>query len=117
MSTKIFEMCKAYDAGFTKGQQLHQCQNPYQDAERSEAWQIGYDLGAKRAAKSTPPLTPKVSPEATIDLGKYAGTYGGYTVSENIPDPCPNCRKSGVCRTPACGRLKLPLDHPLRNTK
>jgi len=29
-------------------------------------------------------------------------------------DPCPGCRKGGVCRTPACGRLKLPVDHPYR---
>jgi hypothetical protein len=30
-------------------------------------------------------------------------------------DPCPGCRKGGVCRTPKCGRLKLPVDHPLRS--
>ena len=30
-------------------------------------------------------------------------------------DPCPGCRKGGVCRTPKCGRLKLPADHPLRS--
>lgn len=29
-------------------------------------------------------------------------------------DPCPGCRKGAVCRTPACGRLALPIDHPLR---
>jgi len=29
-------------------------------------------------------------------------------------DPCPGCRKGGVCRTPKCGRLKLPIDHPYR---
>ena len=29
-------------------------------------------------------------------------------------DPCPGCRKGGVCRTPICGRLKLPADHPYR---
>ena len=29
-------------------------------------------------------------------------------------DPCPGCRKGGVCRTPKCGRLKLPADHPFR---
>ena len=32
-----------------------------------------------------------------------------------LDDPCPGCRKGGVCRTPKCGRLKLPVDHPLRN--
>lgn len=29
-------------------------------------------------------------------------------------DPCPGCQPGGVCRTIACGRLKLPVDHPLR---
>src|SRR5574343_352129 len=29
-------------------------------------------------------------------------------------DPCPGCYKGGVCRTPKCGRLKLPADHPYR---
>lgn len=29
-------------------------------------------------------------------------------------DPCPGCRKGGVCRTPKCGRLNLPIDHPCR---
>lgn len=31
------------------------------------------------------------------------------------PDPCPGCAKGGVCRTPKCGRLSLPVDHPYRN--
>lgn len=30
-------------------------------------------------------------------------------------DPCPGCIRGGVCRTPKCGRLALPLDHPFRN--
>lgn len=30
-------------------------------------------------------------------------------------DPCPGCLKGCVCRTPKCGRLKLPADHPLRS--
>jgi hypothetical protein len=29
-------------------------------------------------------------------------------------DPCPGCYKGAVCRTPSCGRLKLPIDHPYR---
>ncbi len=29
-------------------------------------------------------------------------------------DPCPGCRKGVVCRTPKCGRLNLPIDHPCR---
>lgn len=31
-------------------------------------------------------------------------------------DPCPGCTKGHVCRTPKCGRLALPVDHPLRRT-
>lgn len=66
--------------------------------------------------KHTPPM-PKKKEEKKLDLGKYAGTYGGYTVDPNIQDPCPGCMRGGVCRTIACGRLKLPLDHPLRTGK
>lgn len=39
------------------------------------------------------------------------------TQAEPDRDPCPGCRKGIVCRTPACGRLKLPSDHPLRTYK
>ena len=36
----------------------------------------------------------------------------------NDEDPCPNCRKGSVCRTPSCGRLRLnrveaPLSQPV----
>lgn len=37
-------------------------------------------------------------------------------VTEEDEDPCPGCKKGGVCRTIACGRLKLPTNHPLRNS-
>jgi len=36
---------------------------------------------------------------------------------EQITDPCPGCTPGHVCRTPACGRLQLPQNHPLRNTQ
>jgi hypothetical protein len=29
-------------------------------------------------------------------------------------DPCPGCLKGRVCRTPKCGRLDLPENHPYR---
>lgn len=29
-------------------------------------------------------------------------------------DPCPGCQKGRVCRTPKCGRLELPINHPYR---
>lgn len=124
MVSKVFMICDAYEAGYGKGQQLRETVNPYlETTECHEAWQIGYDLGWRRAQENHKELVkkldvkPKPKHEPTIDLGKYAGTYGGYTVPENIPDPCPNCMKGSVCRTIACGRLNLPVDHPLRNSK
>ena len=29
-------------------------------------------------------------------------------------DPCPGCPKGRACRTPKCGRLDLPENHPYR---
>ena len=29
-------------------------------------------------------------------------------------DPCPGCPKGRVCRSPSCGRLALPENHPYR---
>lgn len=98
MISKTFMICDAYEAGYGKGQQLRETVNPYlETTECHEAWQLGYDLGKKRAkeAYKEDMLKNKVKPE----------------------DPCPGCTKGHVCRTPACGRLKLPLDHPLRNSK
>lgn len=37
--------------------------------------------------------------------------------ASDAPDPCPACFKGGVCRTPTCGRLKLPVDHPYRTSR
>ena len=36
---------------------------------------------------------------------------------ETESDPCPCCRKGIVCRTPDCGRLKLPVDHYYRTAQ
>ena len=97
MISKVFMICDAYEAGYGKGQQLRETVNPYVEGDCHEAWQIGYDLGTKRAkeAHKEDMLKNKVKPE----------------------DPCPNCTKGHVCRTPACGRLKLPIYHPLRTGK
>jgi hypothetical protein len=35
-------------------------------------------------------------------------------VCREIEDPCPGCLKGRVCRTPKCGRLNLPENHPYR---
>ena len=53
MISKTFMICDAYEAGYGKGQQLRQCQNPYMfKDECHEAWQIGYDLGSRRAQEA-----------------------------------------------------------------
>lgn len=36
------------------------------------------------------------------------------TQPQHPDDACPGCRKGCVCRTPKCGRLALPNDHPHR---
>lgn len=88
MISKTFQICDAYEAGFGKGQDMAKCENPYDPlADSWEAWNIGYRRGSQRR------------------------------VDKTNEDPCPGCSAPGVCRTPACGRLKLPLDHPLRNSK
>lgn len=39
----------------------------------------------------------------------------GADVRPVLADPCPGCKRGGVCRTPKCGRLNLPTDHPYRS--
>jgi hypothetical protein len=54
MISKVFQICDAYEAGYGKGQQLRQCENPFlETTDCYEAWQIGYDLGKKRAYEHT----------------------------------------------------------------
>ena len=83
MISKVFMICDAYEAGYGKGQQLRQVENPYlETSECYEAWNIGYKLGSKRALAAYKDTMKKIHPkplERRIDLGKYAGTYGGYT--------------------------------------
>lgn len=53
MISKTFMICDAYEAGYGKGQQLRQVDNPYMFKDDChEAWQIGYDLGSKRAKEA-----------------------------------------------------------------
>jgi hypothetical protein len=47
---------------------------------------------------------------------ELAEHFYGLAPTEQITDPCPGCTPGHVCRTPACGRLQLPQNHPLRNT-
>lgn len=54
MISKTFQICDAYEAGYGKGQQLRNyCVNPYlETSDCYEAWQIGFDLGSKRAKEA-----------------------------------------------------------------
>lgn len=49
-------------------------------------------------------------------MANHAKTSGSPVTEKKAQqdDPCPGCRKGRVCRTPKCGRLKLPSDHPCR---
>ena len=63
--------------------------------------------------------------EAFDDLAKRQGDWGGgfqakramAADKQKAYDPCLGCIRGTVCRTPKCGRLKLPVDHPLRNAQ
>ncbi len=61
-------------------------------------------LAAQRVLKTSIPATVKEALSAPPQD------------DEERDDPCPGCVRGAVCRTPACGRLKLPLDHPYRTT-
>lgn len=61
MISKVFMICDAYEAGYGKGQQLRQCENPYMFKDDChEAWQIGYDLGSRRAQENHKELIKKL---------------------------------------------------------
>jgi hypothetical protein len=47
---------------------------------------------------------------------RWKPPLGSPPQDEERDDPCPGCQVGAVCRTPACGRLKLPPDHPYRST-
>ena len=64
-------------------------------------------------------LRQALAQEEKPPVKTYCGGKPNYCTPEVTPevtteDPCPGCRKGGVCRTPSCGRLKLPADHPYR---
>lgn len=66
--------------------------------------------------KEMPPGTEIADPEWWAPRIYRAALSASPTqVETQGDDPCPGCVKGGVCRTPKCGRLKLPVDHPLRS--
>lgn len=72
--------------------------------------------GTKQDARCSIPIydavAPRVEPPAMESGGGFESRPASPTAQD---DPCPGCRKGGVCRTPKCGRLRLPLDHPFRS--
>lgn len=114
MITKVFSICDAYEAGFGKGQDLSKDGNPYDPlSDEWEAWAIGYHKARDRKSYQLSQI--KAAEGHHSDKGYSLGNQKDYeraVIKRN--DPCPGCAPGYVCRTPACGRLKLPLDHPLR---
>ena len=51
---------------------------------------------------------------ASIKAALHFADGLAQTAQPLTDDPCPGCQVGTVCRTPKCGRLKLPVDHPLR---
>ena len=105
---------------------------PAQPAQQEPAKAIAYlDIGIGGYVDLGSELSPAdlAAPPRGRHMLVIAGTYGidGYKpVAHQEPpqpveckpmeDPCPGCTKGHVCRTPKCGRLALPVDHPLRRT-
>ena len=56
---------------------------------------------------------PLFKTEHAIVALKEAIAEAGHGIKQDT-DPCAGCPKGAVCKTPTCGRLKLPVDHVLR---
>lgn len=53
--------------------------------------------------------------EAAVAEHEAAIAAASAARAEPVDDPCQGCKKGSVCRTPKCGRLSLPHDHPFRS--
>lgn len=111
MISKTFSICDAYEAGYGKGQVLSKDVNPYDPISQEwEAWNIGYRKARDRQVNQL-----LAAEGHHTDKCYSLGTKEGYQKAILLrQDPCRTCKPGHVCRTPSCGRLKLPLDHPLR---
>lgn len=116
MISRVFMICDAYEAGYGKGLDKRECGNPFlEGTDTKEAWTIGYTLGYKRALESERTKQIAAAEGQISDKGYEESTHEKQQkFAIRRQDPCPGCSPGEVCRTPACGRLKLPLDHPLR---
>lgn len=111
MISRVFVICDAYEAGYGKGQDLSKDANPYDPlSDEWEAWAIGYRKARERK------LNQLIAAEGHhSDKGYGVSTHEKQQkFAIRREDPCPGCKPGYVCRTPSCGRLKLPPDHPLR---
>ena len=92
------------------------------EAARDQQWQdmlaqqepIGF-ISAKQVPAIQDPddesgryMPMRKTPAGNFTLALYAAPVVQQA------DPCPGCQRGGVCKTPECGRLKLPTNHPLR---
>lgn len=114
MISKIYQICDAYEAGYGKGQDLSKDMNPHDPlCDEWEAWSIGYHKARERKMYQ---LSQIAAAEGQMsDKGYEESTHEKQQAwAIRREDPCPACAPGHVCRTPSCGRLKLPLDHPLR---
>jgi len=116
MISRVFMICDAYEAGYGKGLDKRECGNPYKEGTEShEAWTIGYTLGYKRSLEAERAKQMLAGEKLHNDKGYEESTHEKQQkFAIRREDPCPGCKPGNVCRTIACGRLKLPLDHPLR---
>ena len=75
----------------------------------------GEPVGHREPAKAEPQGEPVTAWEEKYDMKEWEviALRAGW-LPARAPDPCPQCEKGGVCRTPECGRLNLPVDHHLR---
>lgn len=53
--------------------------------------------------------------EADFETARAHAALQSAAAQQQEDDPCPGCVKGGVCKKPTCGRLKLPVDHPVRS--
>ena len=68
---------------------------------------------ADRLTKENESLAEQIK-KLHAEIDAYRVQAYPSTLRRREEDPCLGCRKGGVCRTPNCGRLKLPENHPYR---
>ena len=81
-------------------------------------WVLGYNAAIRdmeqeaRLQSIAAPYDGKILTEAEAQAAIDKLKAQLPLVPEQLRDPCPGCRPGTACRTPNCGRLKLPPNHP-----